>query len=530
MLYFLRQNKLLWAILPLTFVIALPILYLLSGLFTPADDAWQHITKHLLWDYSTTTLAMLVAMAFCTLSLGVPAAWVVAHYEFPFRKFFSFALVLPLAIPAYINAYCYKWFFMNGWVQKFVPLQIDFMTFWGAAWVMSSVLYPYIYLTVRSTFEQQTRSFIEASQLLGKSSLYTFFRITLPLARPAMIAGVLLVLMEGLNEYGTFKYYGIQTFTTGIFKAWFGMGSLTAAVRLAACLLLLVFILVRIEQWQRRKLRYVTNQTNKPIPRKTLQGFRQYVPVLICLVPFMAGFALPLSQLVYWASKLFGDDHLPDFLTLIRNSFSLALATAFVLVLLALVVQFIQRNAKTPLIMNSIKVASLGYAIPGAIIALGSMAVLIKIDRWLSSVIAAKGLALWLSGTQIGLIYAYLIRFFSVASNPIEAGFQAVSPNIDDASKLLGKSKLQTLWYVHLPLLRKSLLAALLMVLVDVLKELPLTLILRPFNFETLATAVFSMADDERLPAAAVASLGIITTSLLPIFLLNRLTQQRQNS
>lgn len=504
-------------------LLMLPVFYIGIGLLSPADDTWQHLASHLLPDYITNTTIVLAGMAILTLFLGVPTAWIVSAYNFRFRNFFAWSLVLPLAIPSYINAYIYKAMFSKGLIYSWFGIYFDVMNIYGAILVMSSVLYPYIFLVARSTFENLPQSIIEASQLLGKSKIHTFSFIILPIARPAIIGGLVLVLMEGLNEYGTFKYYSIQTFSTGIFRAWFSMGSLPAAIRLAACLLLLVFVLLSVEKWQSRKLRFNQSQTARPLQRKQLSPINTIFAIIFCAIPFILGFALPMVQLLHWASQIWQEVNLPDFKTLIINSLFLALLSSFVILLPALLLNYVQRISPQWWLQVAVRVASLGYAIPGAIIAIGSMAVLITLDRWLTDVIVTKQTALWLSGTIGGLVYAYTVRFFSVASQPIASRWQQISPNIDSASWLLGKNRLQTFFLIHLPLLKGSLGAAMLLVMVDVLKELPLTLILRPFNFDTLATAVFEFADDERLVSASIASLLMIAVGLLPIFGLNKL-------
>ncbi len=524
-LVFNSHINLSWYFIALLFAILLilPVLYIGIGLFSPADDTWQHLSKHLLNDYIYNTTIILLGMALLTFLLGVPAAWLVSAYNFPLRKTLSWCLILPLSIPAYINAYTYKSLFTKGLLHTWFGIYVDVMTLQGAIIVMSSVLYPYVFLVARSSFENLPQSLIEASQLLGKSKYYTFFKIILPITRPAIIGGLLLVLMEGLNEFGTFKYYSIQTFSTGIFRAWFAMGSLPAAIRLAACLLILVFTLLSIEKWQSRKLRFTNSQTQRPLQKKQLKGFKAFVAILICLFPFILGFAMPILQLLHWASQVWQELSLPNFTDLIINSLTLAFISAFVVVIPALLLNYVQRISPQIWVQTAVRIASLGYAIPGAIIAIGSMAVLIAIDHWLSSVIISKQANLWLSGTVGGLIYAYMVRFFSVASQPIAARWQQISPTIDNASWILGKNRLKTFFLVHLPLLKGSLAAAMLLVMVDVLKELPLTLILRPFNFDTLATAAFELADDERLASASITSLLIILVGLLPVIGLNKL-------
>jgi iron(III) transport system permease protein len=292
---------------------------------------------------------------------------------------------------------------------------------------------------------------------------------------------------------------------------------------LAACLLVFVFTLLSIEKWQSRKLRFSNAQTQKPLRKQQLKGWKAVLAILVCLVPCMLGFGIPILQLLHWASQIWKEVNLPNFTTLISNSLLLASISAIVVVIPALLLNYVQRISPQLWVQTTVRIASLGYAIPGAIIAIGTMATLLVIDRWLSTVFALKLSNLWLSGTTGGLIYAYSVRFFSVASQPIAARWQQISPNMDNASWLLGKNRLKTFFLLHLPLLKGSLAAAMLLVIVDVLKELPLTLILRPFNFDTLATTAFEFADDERLVSASISSLLIILVGLLPVIGLNKL-------
>jgi iron(III) transport system permease protein len=510
----------------LAFLLTLPVLYVGLGVFLPADSTWQHIAEYLLLSYVSNTSMILAGVALLSLFFGLSTAWLVSHYTFPLRRFFSWALVLPLAVPAYINAYTYKYLFTKGLCYQWFGVYIDVMHHTGAIWVLATVLYPYVYLITRTAFEKQSQTLIEAAMLAGKSKLQILFGVILPLARPAMIGGLLLVLMEGLNEFGTFKYFSIQTLSTGIFRAWFAMGSLTAALRLAAYLLLFVFILLSIEKWQRRNLRFHTTHISKPLQKITLQSWQVLLAILVCAVPFLAGFVLPVLQLLHWATMVWQEISVPNFWQLIVNSASLALLSALLVVVVALVSNELQRFVQQAAVSTLLRIASLGYAVPGAIIAIGTMAILLAVDKWLSGIFLSKGTTFWLSSTLVGLLYAYLVRFFAVASQPIETGLQQISQNIDHASFLLGKGRLHTFFAIHLPLLRGNLLAALMLIMVDVLKELPLTLILRPFNFDTLATAAFELADDERLPSASIASLLIIAVGLLPVLFLDKLQKK----
>jgi len=497
-------------ILLIFLLVSIPILYILFQIFNPPSETWLHIKENLLADYVSNTILLSIGVACLTLLLGIPSAWLVSMYEFPLRGGLSWWLILPLAIPTYINAAVYK-----------SMLGSAIMNMSGAVCVIAFVLYPYIYLISRSAFEKQSQSVLEVAKILGKSRWQSFFSLVLPLARPAVFGGLFLVLMEVFNEYGAVKYYNINTFTKGIFRAWFSLGDVGAAVKLSAYLMIFVFILVGLEAWQRKKQRFHDAAFSpKPIQRVHLKGLNSWLALIVCFIPALFGFVIPLLQLLYWASTVWEAIPFPNIYRLIGNSIGVASLSAMLITLVAILMNYAVRISRHAWGRFLAQVATLGYAIPGTVIAIGSMMELINADNWLSSWIPTKK-GFWLNTTLLGLVYAYLVRFLAVGSNPIASGWQKISQNIDHAALLSGQRRIKSLFTLHLPLLKNNIVACFILVFVDTLKELPLTLILRPFNFDTLATTTFEMADDERFAVAGVAALLIIGIGLSAIFIFN---------
>jgi len=514
----------------LALLVALPIVIIMLQLFSGGDSStWDHLRRTVLKDYVLNTLMLLVGTGIGTLVLGVGAAWVVSIHDFWGRKFFQWALILPLSIPTYIAAFTYSGLMdYTGPIQSFtrntlgwktdVLIPFEIMSMPGAILVLSVVLYPYVFLISRALFMLQSRNLLEASWLLGHSPLSTFFRVALPVARPAIIGGLSLVIMEVLNDYGAVKYYGISTFTTGIFRAWFSLGDLPAAIRLSAYLLLFVLALLMLERWQRGRQRYADAGRSKPLRRMKVSPTGQLWCWLICGIPFLLGFLLPVGQLLQWAGEAFSDFDWGTFAEDGRHTFFLAFMVALAAVLISLLLTFSVRQKISPFFQQLIsRLSTIGYAVPGAVIAIGVMVSLGFIDRSIGSG------RLLLLGSMFALVYACVVRFLAVAFNSVDAGYEKIGANLSMASTLLGASPLKTLTRIHIPLLTPSLLAALILVFIDVLKELPLTLILRPFNFDTLATRAFELASDEQLPESAIYALSIILLGLIPVVFLNKL-------
>ncbi len=520
----------------LALLLATPVLTVLAFLFQPAGEVWRHLAETVLADYVVNSLLLMAGVGVGTLVIGVATAWLTATLEFPGRRMLEWALLLPLAMPAYIIAYTY-----TGLLDFAGPVQTGLrdLTGWaygdyrfpeirslgGAVAMLTLVLYPYVYLLSRAAFLDQSRAALEAGRSLGCGPWSVFFRIGLPLARPAIVTGVSLALMETLADYGTVQYFGVDTFTTGIFRTWFGLGESAAAAQLSAILLLFVFALIALERWSRRRARYHHAGTRaQPPARRRLHGWRAMAALAACLLPVALGFLLPAGTLLTWASQSL-DSVDGRFLELVWNSLALAGAAAAMLLVLALFLAYGNRLRRTPLVSAAVRVAGMGYAVPGTVIAVGVMLPFAWLDTTLDDWARAQfdySTGLLLSGTLVAVLFAYAVRFLTAALQAVEAGLGRIRPAMDDAARSLGLTPGQVLGRVHAPLLRGTLLTAVLLVFVDVLKELPATLILRPFNFNTLAVRTFELASDERLAEAALPALAIVLVGIIPVILLSR--------
>jgi iron(III) transport system permease protein len=397
---------------------------------------------------------------------------------------------------------------------------------WGAICMLSLVLYPYVYLLARSAFLEQSVCVIEVSRSLGCSVWRSFFKVALPLARPAIVAGMSLVLMETLADYGTVAYFGVSVFTTGIFRTWFGLGDSAAAAKLASLLLFFVFSLVIVERWSRKQARYhSTASSYRKLPQYKLRGWKSALAMLACFLPLLAGFIFPAIQLISWAIETGSEMVDESFLILIWNSIELAMIAALLAALIAIVLVYAKRVMSSVAIEGSIRVVASGYAIPGTVVAIGVIIPLAWIDNRISDWLHHQfdmEIGLLLSGSIVALLFAYMVRFLSISIQSVEAGLTKIKPSMDEAARSLGHRPFRVLRRVHLPLMRGSILTAMLIVFVDVMKELPATLILRPFNFNTLAVRAFELASDERLADSSTAALMIVIVGLIPIFLLSR--------
>ncbi|MBL0354718.1 MAG: iron ABC transporter permease [Dechloromonas sp.] len=517
---------------------ALPVASVGLNIFVGGTSAtWSHLAQTVLPEYILNSLWLCLGVGIGVALVGVATAWLTAMHDFPGRHFFEWALVLPLAVPAYVLAYVY-----TDFLQFVGPLQTllretfelkygdywfpDIRTLPGAMLMFVFVLYPYVYLLARAAFLERASGMLEAARTLGMGPWRAFFAVSLPLARPAIVAGVALALMETLADYGTVAYFGVNTFTTGIYRAWFSLGDRVAAAQLAAMLLSFVLFLLMAERISRGRARYHnTTGRNRPLAGAHLRGFAAVLAVTACLLPLLLGFVLPAVLLLKMA-LVEGDVQFGEhFLLLARNSFVLAGITALIGVLLALLMAYGARLSKSTLATSLNRLVGLGYAVPGAVIAVGVLIPVTRLDNWLAGQWAqwfGNNPGLLLTGGIAALVYAYLVRFLAVALHTVESSLAKITPNMDDAARCLGLGEVATLRRVHAPLLRGSLLTAGLLVFVDVMKELPATLVMRPFNFDTLATQVYTLASDERLAEASTASLAIVAVGLLPLIALSR--------
>lgn len=530
-------------------LVALPVLTVALHVFLPDEGAWRHIARVLLPEYVRNTLLLVLGTAFGVLALGLSSAWLVSVCRFPGRRLFEWALVLPLAFPAYVIAYTYTDLLqVSGPVQTFIRDLTGWSAreYWfppirslgGAVAMLSLVLYPYVYLLGRAAFVQQSSGILEAARTLGCGPWGAFLKVALPMARPALVAGVLLALMETLADFGTVAYFGVPVFTTGIYRAWFSLGDPVSAAKLSGVLLAFVFALVALERWNRGGMRF--HQLGAPAAERKpyhLRGWHAALAVFACSVPLFFGFLLPAARLG-WLAWIGGDAQFgARYFVLLWNSVSLAAISAVVAVGAAVIVGYGLRLRPGGPMRLAHRVAGLGYAIPGSVIAVGVLIPLAAADHglrgWLSSMFGFEP-GLILTGGILGLLFAYLARFLAVSLQSVDAGLARITPAMDDAARALGDGPGRTLKRVHLPILRANLLTAGLIVFVDVMKELPATLILRPFDFDTLAVQAYKLAADERLAEASTASLAIVVAGLIPVILLarqvSRPAQRRERS
>ncbi|MEM7542505.1 MAG: iron ABC transporter permease [Pseudomonadota bacterium] len=523
--------------------IALPIAVVLITLVDPSSDVWSHLKHTVLAEYLTTTTTLILLVGFAASLLGVSLAWLCTMTDFPGRAFFSWALVLPLAIPAYVVAYVF-----TDSLEFAGPIQTNLrlLTGWqfgdyyfpqirsvgGAAMVLTLALYPYVYLFARSAFLQQSATYFEAARVLGASSFVAFWRIALPSARPAIAGGVALVLMETIADYGVADYFGITTFTTGIFRTWYGLGDKHGAMQLAAYLFTFALALVLLELLARRGRVSNPARNSQPVNRMSLPLGRQWVACLSCALVFTAAFAYPIATLAFYAVTE-GDPRIGhSFSGYIANSFTVGSISAVVALALALWLVYAERLNDHWLTKTLTRIASLGYALPGAVLGLGLLIPLTNLDRSLAHFLKTHfnlETGLLLTGSITALVLVYVARFLTVAYNACHGGMAKIHLHLDDAARSLGATPWRVLREVHIPLLRPAVFSALILVFIDVLKELPATLILRPFNFETLATRAYRLAADERLAEASTAALMIVVLSLIPVVVLGlRLGKERQ--
>ncbi len=525
------------AALALALVLSVPVLTVLASLLLPRDGAWAQLAATVLPRYVANTGWLLLGVGLGTLLIGGGAAWLVSMCRFPGSRVCEWALLLPMAMPAYLMAYTYTdllafagpvqtalrgWF---GWRRRGDYWFPDVPSLEGAVVVMALVLYPYVYLLARAAFLEQSASALEASRTLGRGPWRGFWEVALPLARPSLAAGVALALMEAVADFATPQYFGVDTFTTGIYRGWFGMGSPVTAAQLAAVLLLVALLLVGLERLSRGGARvHQSARRHRPPTPHALRGPRAAGALLVCAVPIALGFLVPAGVLL--RMTLTGGDALvrATFPTLALNSFLLAAATGALTVGAATLVAYSLRLAPGRLARVAATLASLGYAVPGSVIAVGVLVTLGRFDNTLDAWMRATfgvSTGLLLSGSLVGLVFAYLVRFLALSLNTVDASLGRIAPSLDGAARTLGRGPLGTLLGVHAPLMRASLLTAGLLVFVDVLKELPATLIVRPFNFDTLAVRVYRLASDERLAEASTAALAIVAVGLLPVIALS---------
>ncbi|MEK6592063.1 MAG: iron ABC transporter permease [Pseudomonadota bacterium] len=522
----------------LAVLIALPVAVVLINIFLPSQGTWSHLAATVLPEYVWNSLVLMAGVAFGVIVGGVCTAWLTTMCRFPGRRLFEWALLLPMAVPAYVMAYAYTDLLqfagpVQSWLREFMQWGArdywfpDVRSLGGAVVMLALVLYPYVYLLARAAFLEQSDSMLEMARVSGYGPWGTFLKVALPLARPGIVAGTALALMETLADFGTVAYFGVPTFTTGIFRAWFSMGDHVAAAQLSAMLLGFVFLVMLLERLTRARAGFHNTSHRKRLRNVyRLRGLRAFAAVVFCAAPLVLGFLLPAGILLHMALTSGDAQFGAHYVELTFNTVTLAAATATLAVMLALLVAYAGRTTASRTVRIASRIAGLGYAVPGAVIAVGVLIPVTRLDHVLAGWIqAATGVTpgLIFTGGVAALVYAYLVRFFAVALQTTEAGLTKVTPSMDYAARSLGLGPAATLARVHAPILWRSALTAALLVFVDVMKELPATFVMRPFNFDTLAVQAYNLASDERLAEASTAALTIVVVGLLPLIVLSRL-------
>jgi iron(III) transport system permease protein len=533
-----------WAILSLLFVSIILIPNFLIGfqLFTEPNENWQHIKDYLLRNYIYNTLVIVTLTGIATAIIGISLAWLITMYKFPLRNFLKWGLILPLAIPPYIGAYAYHGLLnYTGVIQTTLRNTYDItvkqsyfniMTLQGAIFIFTLFLFPYVYTITKSFLQNQSSSIVENAKLLGDNSFETFFRVIIPISRAAIVGSVTLVVLEVLNDYGVVSYFGIQTFSTAIFRTWYGMKDLDSALKLAGTLMFLVIFILVMEKVIRGRKRYsYSNSKVKPIEPKQLKGLKKWFVFSYCFGIFAIAFLVPFLQLSHWAFMTYEKVMSDQFLTLIYNSVFVASIAASLIVLISLIIANYTRLHQGRFTKAFSKVTTLGYSIPGAAIAIAIISIFMIIDGYIASLSAMFNFdpVFVLRTSLVMLVSAYIIRFLAIGYNSIESGFEKVGNSFTEASRTLGNSTVRTFFKVDIPMVKGAIVSGFILVFVDILKELPLTMFLQPFNFSTLATQAFKYANDERVYEAALASIIIILISGICIFFFHKVLDKESS-
>ena len=533
------KNLSLWEILPflLLIIFCAPIFIVLSSLFGEYSDNWSHLYNFVLGDYISSTVILIFGVSILAFFIGTITAWIVTNYDFYGKSFFEWSLILPLSIPPYILAYTFTGLFdpygdANNLIRSIFNLDSDVIIFpsvrniYGAIMVFSFTLYPYVYLVSRSAFLNQSKSMKEAARLLGLSEIGVFLKLGIPIIRPAAIGGLMLVIMETLSDFGAVDHFAIQTFTTGIFRTWYGMYDLQTAMQLASLLLIIVGLFFILERNSRNSAAFTANNSSFINEKEAkLSAIKSFGAFLVCFIPIFIGFILPISELIFWSFESESTFFNQNFIQTSFNTISLAIVAGLISALIALLINFSIRLKPGSSIRRFSSLLSIGYAVPGLILAVGIVQLLIYVD---SNFLDSTDVVL--TGSIFGLLLAYIIKSYALANSSIESGYERITTSIDDAAKILGSSGWNMLSRVHSPLMKTSFLTATLLVMSEVVKELPATLILRPFNFETLAVSTYIYAAEERMFQAASPAIVIVVIGLIPIVFLSKMIRSSSQS
>jgi len=507
-----------------------PLLAVFLGLFEPSEF-WQHLSGTVLPGYIANTLILVVGVGLLSIAIALPTAWLVATFEFPGRRIWEWALIMPLAVPTFTSAFVY-YDVLTFSIPLIVEIRQQF-GFGASQWaeriirygmlmvLLTSVLYPYLFICLRVAFSREQSLFFEAGRVLGRSSPSIFRKIALPLARPALVAGLSLIVMEVINDYGAVHFFGVPTLTEGIFRSWFGLGDRVAGIRLAGIMICLVFFILALERWQRRRKRFARSQSNTHAhERLKLSGRKLLFAHLLCALPLVVGFIYPLVKLTYWAIIASNEFDFARFLKQVGTSLTLAAAISVFITLLAFFLAYCTR-LHGGLLRRFTDSATIGYAIPSVVTGVGVMILLGAFDNSA----AASITSLTLSGTVAAICFAYTVRFLTVAYMPALAGVERTCGSLHEVSQSLGQSRWRAMVQLYWPLLKGNLLGGGTLVFIDLMKELPLTLILRPSGFETLATHAFGFAQEGLIYDSAFPSLMIIALGVWGLRLIHRYSE-----
>ncbi|TLX50150.1 iron ABC transporter permease [Pseudoalteromonas ruthenica] len=517
--------------------LSLPLAFLIFESLQSDPNVFNHLWDTVLWDYTRNTLVLILGVALLSCLIALPLGWLVACCDFPGRKHFEWALMLPLAMPTYLIAYVYtdlldyagpvqiqlrQWF---GWQSPDDYWFFDIRTLGGAIVMIALVLYPYLFLIFKTALKEQSHKLVQAAHIMGHGPVAGFFKVSLPLARGAIVAAITLISMEAMADFATVNYFAVSTLTTAVYDTWFGYYSLTAAAKISGIMLLILFLAIIIERYSRRNRAVYERQTQlSDEPLYTLKGAKALAATGFALVILALAFAIPLAVLVSYAFNYFDQAWNDEFFLYAWQSLKIATMVSIFAITLSILVVYYQRLSTARYTLWPGRLASTGYALPGTVLAIAVLLPLtsleVGINDWLAQYDYQPGL--FLSGTIFAIVFGYLVRFYAIAHGAIESSFSRISPSLDMASHSMGRNERQTLLGVHIPILKRGILTAALLVFIECMKELPAALLLRPFNFETLATHVFQYVSDEQLELASVSALFIVLVGLLPLYFINR--------
>ncbi|UXB10640.1 iron ABC transporter permease [Aeromonas dhakensis] len=519
-------------------LLALPVLALVFSAFSADGDLFSHLADTVLFDYLANTLGLVVGVVLLSLLFGVPTAWLVAMCQVPGRRALQWALMLPMAMPSYIVAYVYTDLLdysgplqaglrqLFGWSSPADYWFPAIRSLGGAAWVLALVLFPYVYLLTRASFLEQSVSLIHSSRLLGCSPWQSFRRLSLPLARPAIMVAVSLVAMETLADFATVHFFAINTLTTAVYDTWLGYGSLATAAKLSCLMLLAVVLLIALERRSRSRQQVFQKSMGHEQPlRYPLKGIRRWLAAIWCWGLVLAGFGLPFVILLDYGVRYFELSWTPEFVRFAGNSLAISALTALLAMGIALLLGFCRRLDGGFKSLLPLRIAAMGYAMPGTVLAIGVLVPLTALDFAINDLaewLGRQGPGLLLTGTLTAIVFGYLVRFVAIAIGSVESSMGKISPSLDMAARSLGQGDGAMLRRVHLPLVRRGLFAGAMLVFIESMKELPAALLLRPFNFDTLATHVYQFVSDEMLERGALGAIVIVLVGLLPLIWVNR--------